>query len=108
MSKAKPTEPLAVINEPAPAAATVAAADPEVPAATVETLDDFLRRIESAGFELEGQAAVPPAAAAVQPPLTRQADGEALEAELPGRAQGELPVAAEGDGHVDVTAVDPE
>ena len=48
MSKAKPTEPLAVINEPAPAAATVAAAEPEVPAATVEPLDDFLRRIEGA------------------------------------------------------------
>ena len=48
MSKAKPTEPLAVINEPAPAAATVAAAEPEVPAATVEPLDGFLRRIEGA------------------------------------------------------------
>ena len=51
MSKAKPTEPLAVINEPAPAAATVAAAEPEVPAATVEPLDDFLRRIEGAHID---------------------------------------------------------
>ena len=48
---AKPTEPLAVINEPAPAAATVAAAEPEVPAATVEPLDDFLRRIEGAHID---------------------------------------------------------
>ena len=43
MSKEKPTakttEPLAEINEPAPAAATVAAAEP---------MEDFLRRIEGA------------------------------------------------------------
>ena len=68
MSKAPKTpatvEPLAVINEPAPAAATVAAAEPEVPAATVEPLDDFLRRIEGAhiGRDVYAVAATHPEA----------------------------------------------
>ena len=67
MSKApkeQATEPLTVINEPAPAAATVAAAEPEVPAATVEPLDDFLRRIEGAhiGRDVYAVAATHPEA----------------------------------------------
>ena len=49
---AKPTEPLAVINEPAPAAATV------------EPLDDYLRRIEGAhiGRDVYAVAATHPEA----------------------------------------------